>query len=64
MALLKVPEVVVQLYEIGCGPLSGSSAVLASVMTFPAGGLALTESMFGQMLIVPFTEIVPVAGAS
>ena len=32
-------------------------------MRFPTGPAALTESMFGQMLIVPFTEIEPVVGA-
>ncbi len=29
-------------------------------MVFPTGGFALTESMFGQTLIVPFTITLPV----
>ena len=47
---------------MGCGPPSGSSAALASEMTFPTGGLALTESMFGQTLIVPLIRMLPVVG--
>ena len=33
-------------------------------MTFPLGGFALTESTFGQMLIVPLTRTLPVVGAT
>jgi hypothetical protein len=60
VALLNVPEVAVQLYESGCGPLSGSSAEIEIAMTFPVGGLALTESIDGQTLSVPFTTTLPV----
>src|SRR5215471_15866828 len=33
-------------------------------MTLPVGGLALTESMSGQTLIVPFTRMLPVFGGT
>ena len=64
LALLSVPELVVQWYETACGPASGSLAELEIVMTLPAGGSALTELMFGQMLSVPFTKTEPVVAAS
>ena len=64
VALLNVPELVVQWYEKRRGPLSGSCASAGDRDHVPVGGCELTESICGQTLIVPLTRTLPVVGGA